>query len=301
MPRGIVFYPVLTSDNLNVLNCRIDNLKAFYEYGGSFCELTCNEESESRVVMISDDTGKWSPEENNFIIEGTLTVHNVNFIFDEGRLAAADCKIGIGLVWKSKASNMRGSQPIGYLTSDDGDVQFTFRKSFEASSLRGNVEVSFELYIIDNTYYQNCAVQGVILGQLQSVTFVVEGMGSVFSVFEKNAPGEPLWSMDCSWDEPEYSLFAESVRVTVNTAHPAWSLAESNDKVRKELLKEIMASSMQIIIKELDPEQYNGWADYEAGSVCDAVAYIVKHAEIDLASGATIAKSLRKYLDNILK
>ena len=129
---------------------------------------------------------------------------------------------------------------------------------------------------------------------------ILEGINSVFTVFEKSAPGETLWTVSCDWDDPEYDPFSECVRVTINTAHPAWQLTSDED-VRKELLKEIMASSMQVVISELSAEQVDGSIEYAPGSVCDAISYIVGRADLDMQSNATIAQSIREYLDKSMK
>ena len=304
MKRSISLYPQLSKKHTKFLKPDIENLRIYYRKGEEIFDLNSEGEREPGREMISvrDDRGEWSAEEYGFECEGDLTLDNVDLLFDteEEGIVSENAIIGVGLQWKSKSSNARGSQKVGELTGEDEDVSLHFDSTFLTATLRNSIDLTFVLYLISPGDSEQEILPGTILGDLFTLTIVLEGQGSIFTVFEKNAPGEPLWSVECDWEDPEYSQFAECVRVTVNTGHNAWQLA-TDDDVRKELLKEIMASSMQIIISELEPYQYDGSGDYEPGSVSAAIRYFVTRADINTDSNAGTAKSVRAYLDKAMK
>lgn len=301
MPRSILFYPTLSKKLLKSLNCQVESFQSSYSRGDDRYDLKCNFEEEAGIKYISivDDKGRWSPDQYNITFNGTLCLHNCEELFGKKGLVPEGVTVGIGMLWKSKTSNFRGAELLGTVGPSSGDLTVPFQKTFDSASLRGTIELVFQLFIQDAG--EVCIFPtGVSLGELFAVNIILEGINSTFTVFEKSAPGEPLWNVVCDWDDPAYDPFSESVRVTINTAHPAWALTVDED-VRKELLKEIMASSMQVVISELDDENLDVSEEYTPGSVCDAITYIISRAELQMESPTTIAKTIRAYLDKSMK
>ena len=302
MKQNIIFYPTLDKTLVDKMAFKMLEFAARYSDNKGSYELSLKEDNDgiSNVINIVDETGKWSLDQHNLEISGTIVIKNTAVLFGNEGLVGEDATLGVSLVWKSRPSNIRGAECIGKLNKSTGEVVIDFSKAFEASILRGYVNLTVELFVIDAGGKDNRLKTGLTLGAMYDALVMLEGTGSNFAVFEKSAPGEPLWTVDCDWDDPEYSQFSECVKVTINTAHPAWTLA-SEDDVRKELLKEIMASSMQIVIAEVGHDQLATGDDYEPGSVCDAVSYFVNRAGLNMESNATIAKSIRAYLDKSMK
>ena len=301
MSRSILFYPTINKKMLKSLNCQIEDFQSLYSRGSETYALKCNFEEEAGINYLSivDDTGRWSPEQFNISFSGTLSLHKSEVLFGKNGIVPEGAVIGIGMLWKSKSSNFRGAEKLGIVDSSSGELHFPFHKTFESASLRGTIELTFQLFVQDSGE-NDCFPKGVSLGEVLAINIILEGINSTFTVFEKSAPGEPLWNVDCDWDDPGYDPFSESVRVTINTAHPAWALTV-DEEVRKELLKEIMASSMQVVISELDDEHLDITEEYTPGSVCDAITYIISRADLKMESAATIAKSIRAYLDKSMK
>lgn len=295
MKNNIILYPTIEKVTGSKIECRTKEISAYYTVNNVSFDLKCRDEEigKGRFISIVDDSGKWSLDEHNLVLNGTVSITNTASLF--GILLPSDGIIGVGLVWRSRSSSLRGAAHIAQINKKSGDVSIKFRKEFPKASLRGNIDISIELYVLSNGNKKGLAV-GSTLGEIDSFVLVLEGIGSTFTVFEKSAPGEPLWNVDCEWDDPEFNQFSDCVRVTINTAHPAW-ISSSDDEVRKELLKEIMASSMQIVISELDPDQYNSAGEYEPGSVSNAIVYFISRAKIDLSSPSSVAKTIRAYLD----
>lgn len=302
MKRGISLFPCLSKKQEKNINPRIESILITYSDGQESFELRSDAEDDAgkETICIIDDLGRWTPEKYGFKCAGVLCLDNVGSLFGEDGIVSQDAKLGVGIQWKSKSSNYRGAKDIGLLSSEDNNLVLDFDIAFEAASLRNSVELSFVIYLAEPGEKESSIATGTIMGEIKELLLILEGSGSTFTVFEKNVPGDPLWSIDCDWDDPEYSQFSECVRVTINIGHNAWQLA-SDDDVRRELLKEIMASSMQIIISELEPYQYETDGDFEPGSVSAAVRYFVSRADINTDSYASVAKSVRAYLDKVMK
>lgn len=302
MKRSIALFPQLTKKQEKEIQPSIESFQITYSQGQEKYDLKSDIEEEfgKGTVCVIDDLGKWTLENYGFSCHGTLCLRNVSVLFGENGIVSSDANLGVGIQWKSKSSNARGSKNIGQLCNDDTDVRISFDISFTGASLRNSVELSFVLYLSKPGENENNIETGTIMGELKTLLLILEGSGSSFTVFEKNVPGDPLWSIECDWEDPEYSQFSECVRVTINTGHNAWQLA-SEDDIRKELLKEIMASSMQIIISELEPHEYDAEGDFEPGSVSEAVRYFITRADIRTESNSSIAKSVRAYLDKVMK
>ena len=301
MAKNILFYKTLNKDLLEKLDCRIECFNASYSTRGEQVTLKCNYEEDGGVQYLSivDDTGRWSPDEYNLILDGTLVLTDTNVLFGRDGVVPDGGTLGIGVVWKSKTSGYRSAKAIHVVESCSGMQEYPFSVEFEAASVRGSIELVFQLYL-KNSGNNSPLPSGVSLGDVYRTNIILEGINSTFTVFEKSAPGEPLWTVVCDWDDPEYDSFSEHVRVTINTAHPAWNFT-TDDDVRKELLKEIMASSMQVVISELKGEYIDLAEEYVSGSVCDAIAYITSRAHLETDSPCSIARSIRAYLDKTMK
>ena len=301
MARNILFYRTLDRKMRDELGCSIDEFHAAYSVENEAFDLKCNVEEEQgiRYISIVDDTGKWSPDNYNLSLKGKISIKKADSLFGENGVTPDGCTAGIGMVWKSKTSNYRGSMSLGEVDPGVEEQTFDFDLKFAEAAVRGTIELSFQIYLKSSEGNIGLPV-GVSLGDVYHAVIILEGIDSSFTVFEKNAPGEPLWTVTCDWDDPEYDSFSENVRVVINTAHPAWALT-ADEEVRKELLKEIMASSMQIVIAELRDENLDATEEYTPGSVCDAISYLKTRGKIDTESTSTIASSIRSYLDRSMK
>lgn len=302
MKNSIVLYPHLSKAQRTMMSCSLSYLRACYTDEGKECALKCDYESYegSSNIGIVDDSGCWAPDKYDLTISGELSIDTPSCLFGKQRLVSEDSSLGIGYLLKSKMSNQRRAGSIGVISNSDGERVMPFSMNIPRATMRGNFEITFVIYL-KSGLEEFGITPGAIMGELLSFNVVLEGMGSTFTVLEKSEVGAPLWTIECDdVDDPACTAFSDAVKVIINTAHPAWQLT-ADEKFRKELLKEIIASSMQIAISSLDPSQYDGNEDYEPGSVCDAVAYFVSRANLDIGSSAAMAQSIRKYLDKKMK
>ena len=302
--NNFTFYPRLDSTQIKKLKCSIDSLSFAYECADSKIDLRYEAESVlgSTIISVVDDSGKWSLDDFGFSVNGVFNINNIEILFGSEGIVPKDAVLGIGLVWKSKTTNIRGSKMLCSLDeSTDSSMGINFNLKFDKAQLRGVIELSFQLFIIEAGTGNTNLPTGLSLGELNTCSIILEGIGSTFTVFEKSIPGDVLWTVDCTWTDSSHDQFSECVCVKINKAHKAWQLS-TDDDMRKELLKEIMASSMQVVISHLMSENESFLNDdNEPGSVGAAIEYIYSRASIDLSSDESIAKSIRTYLDKTMK
>ena len=161
----------------------------------------------------------------------------------------------------------------------------------------------FHEYEEQQQYTKEDELRG-ILGELEG-KFVIrlDGVGSVFPVYEIHEPGQPLWYVKCDWDDPTYDLFSDCVAININTAHKNYKYLDKTKRTFDEqLLKEIMASALGVIITKLK-EQENYWdvttigEDLQSGSVSEAINYFINTLEWDVSGPESLSLSIRKFFD----
>lgn len=306
MSENLTLFPRINRELAYKLDCSIREIKAYYAdvYNG-YIELKLEGNGDNNnSYTVSDDSGQWAPEKYRWKVEGIIDLHNLNSLFEDDGVAEENSILGIGIEWRSKTSKQRKTYKVDEIKWGQNEKSTPFSILLDRAALRGNVEFVVVIYLLKavGELKDSCFAieEGIVLGELYKFYLTIDGDGSYFTVLEKAAKGEPLWALECDWENPEESLFTESVRIVINNEHPAWKL--SNDlEFKKQILKEIMASAMQIVISQLDSSEYDGSVEYEPGSVSSAINYLINKAEINTNSYESIALTIRKYLDRMIK
>ena len=261
---------------------------------------------------LSDVYGEWDPDRDNLGVRRSYSFQNYGCLFGENGIACTDAVIGVAVIWTSADSKQRGSIKVGNIRITEGEnqqpVRMKLEHEFGTASLRGMVEFDTVLYIAEagdpkenEAYLANKS--GMVLGTLDRFQIQLDGNGSMFPIYEVNEPGQPLWYVRCTWDDPAYDLFSESVTVCINKAHRNYKYLDRTKKLYDpQLMIEIMADALNIIVTKLrmDPE---GWdntqkgTDIQPGSVSEAGNYFITALEWDVTSPETTAITIRKFFD----
>lgn len=260
------------------------------------------------VYKIVDDEGIWIPDDYNLCIRRRYSLRTYQCLFGENGIACKNAILGLALMWTSADSKQRGVIPIGDIENSQKDLELTLNYEFSEAQLRGNVEFTTVVYLkragtplwneehLANEY-------GCLLGDLDKFIIKLDGTGSVFPVYEVNEPSQPLWYVKCDWDDPSYDLFSECVSININTAHKNYKyLDKTKHTFNEQLLKEVMASALILIITKLK-EQENYWEmttigdDLQSGSVSEAIYYFINTLEWDVSTPEAMSLSIRKFFD----
>ncbi|WP_242841987.1 hypothetical protein [Lachnospira multipara] len=263
------------------------------------------------VFKLEDSDGIWTPDDYCFGLKRRYTLRTYQCLFGEEGVACNNATLGLAVVWTSGDSKQRGVITVGEITNSQKDLEFELNYEFKEAQLRGEVEFTTIIYIksagtplgreehLANEY-------GCILGELDKFTIMLDGNGSMFPMYEVYEPSQPLWYAKCEWDDPTYESFNECVSVFINKAHKNYKYLDKTKRTFDEqLLKEIIASALMLVITKLKQED-DYWEeslignDLKRGSVSEAVYYFVNTLEWDVSSMETLSLSIRKFLDQRL-
>lgn len=310
MAANISLFPVITDDLLGKTRFQASPYQLYYVRDDQEYVLRTEEVDSSTIVhKVIDDEGIWSPDDYQLCIRRKYSIRTYQCLFGPNGIACNNAKLGIALMWTSPDSKQRGVIPIGEIENFQRDLEFELNYEFSEAQLRGSVEFSTIIYLKEAGTplwgEEHLANQyGCILGELDN-KFVIrlDGNGSVFPMYEIHEPGQPLWYVKCDWIDPTYDLFSDSVSIYINTAHKNYKYLDKTKRTFDEqLLKEIMASALGVIITKLK-EQEDYWdattsgEDLQNGSVSEAIHYFIDTLEWDVSGPEAMSLSIRKFFD----
>lgn len=309
MGAYISLFPIITDELLSKIRLQTSEYNFYYIRDEEEYSLISEEEDGGNInYKIIDNNGIWTPDDYNLCIRRSYSLRTYQCMFGENGIACRNAVLGLALMWTSADSRQRGVVEIGEIKNTSADLKMELNYEFFKAQLRGSVELTTIIYIkksgtplwgeehLANAY-------GCILGELDKCIIELDGTGSVFPMYEINEPGQPLWYVKCDWDDPTYDQFTECVSIYINRAHKNYKYLDKTKRTFDgQLLKEIMASAISIIILKLK-EQKDYWDatttgdNLQSGSVSDAVNYFISTLEWDVSSPELISLSIRKFFD----
>ena len=309
MADSIYLFPTLTEELLQKVRFQPSQYSFFYtDREGLGRELQCEEmEVLSSVICIRDESGEWDQDKNDFGIRRRICFRTFQCLFGPSGIACRNAVLGIAIIWKSADSKQRGVIPAGTFSNKDEIIEGDAEKLFGKAQLRGQVSFHTVVYIAkagspekDEEHLAN--TDGYILGELDAFTIRMDGTGSAFPVFEVYEPGQPLWYVRCDWVDPTADALSDFVSVNLNTAHRNYKYIDrTKSTYNSQLLTEIMAAAVSVIIEKLRPSPYwdqiIGNDNLEDGSVGQAVFYFSDALEWDLSTPESVSLSARKFFD----
>ncbi|WP_236897754.1 hypothetical protein [Clostridium beijerinckii] len=309
MPAAISSFPMITEEILNDINIGMSDYSFSYIKNCKKSLLNCERVSDdSAICMINDDEGIWNPDEYAFSINRKYKFNNYYILFGENGIACSDAVIGVAIMWTSADSKQRGIIEVGEIHNTYEELYFNMEHLFNKAQLRGDVEFTTIIYI-KNTGNQLGTEEhlanscGCIVGEIDKFYLRLDGAGSMFPIYETSELDKPLWEVKCEWEDPRYDDFGECVSININTAHKNYKYLDKTKRTYDEqLLKEIMASALTIVITKLRSETFwdlivNGTAEYEDGSVAQAVNYFITTLGWNVTNPELLSFSIRKFFD----
>ena len=290
-PRPYEFYFNMKSERLPLQKEQINGSEKYYK--------------------LSDENGIWNLDEYNLILRREYTLKSFSNLFGVDGVVCRNAELGLAIMWTSKSSNLRGVIEVGTInnTSDSEEI-FTVEKEFEVARLRGEIDLKSIIYIkksgnptLKEEYLAN--KEGYVLGTLDKETIILEGNGSVFPIYEVSDVNKPLWYVKCDWDDPTIDSFRDTVAIYLNKVHKSYIkylVPSKKAYFNQQLLKEIMASALMIIILKLKSGEYwnqtiNG-DNLDRGSVSEAIYYFITTHKWDTSSPDRLSITIREFLDD---
>lgn len=309
MADNILLFPSLSEEMFKKVRFQKTKYSFFFTDRDGFEKELQDEpvEALSSIYCIKDESGAWDQDKSDFGFRRKYYLGTFQCLFGPYGVVCTDATIGMAIVWKSSDSKQRGVVPVGKFTYNDRVFDVSVEKSFGKAQLRGQVDLTTVLYIAeagnqneDEHHLANTV--GYILGELETFSLRLDGNGSTFPVFEVAEPGQPLWYVKCDWIDPTIDSFSECVSINLNTSHKNYKYIDRTQSTfNGQLLTEIMAAAISIIVEKLRPSAY--WDQIisndtlEEGSVGQAVYYFTETLGWDLSSPEAVSLSARKFFD----
>lgn len=305
-------FPVLTPEIFQ----KIGYIAEEYEFSySSDEEFPLKQESitqKNDVIKLTDERCEWSPDHYNIKLNRKLRISTPVHLFGSRGLACNTAKIGIAVVWMSKASNQRGIIKCGEFSREDFSPEVQVEYDFKEGTLTGSFTLATVLYLskggipeANEKFLAN--QQGIILGLLDEYTVIIDGNGSIFPIVEVNIPNQPLWWVKCNWTDPTADNFdQENVQICLNAAHKDFGLFDLKEGLKNSpMLCDVIATALAIIIQKVKDSDY--WDDtikgnsLSQGSVSQAVHYFITTFGWDWQSPEKLALSIRADFDKRFK
>ena len=310
MANSLPLFPVLSDERRNKIRYMItEDYQFSYTNNEESYHLETDETAEgSGVYKLIDQEGDWSPDVHNLCVHRRGQLSSISGLFGKYGIVCSNAVIGVATIWTSSDSKQRGAIEVGEIKNTDAISRLELDYEFDVAQLRGRVDFSTILYVkkagtpnkeerhLANTY-------GCLLGELDRISVLLDGNGSVFPIYEVYEPDQPLWYVRCTWEDPTFDQFVDCVSLIINTAHHNYRFLDKKRKSYDEqLMLEIMASALTIIISELK-EDPNYWDEtvngnsLQRGSVSEAVNYFIKTHGWDVTSIESLSISIHKFFD----
>lgn len=310
MSSAISSFPVITEDMLKDIDIEMSQYVFSYIGNNRKKFLDCEKISDDSPIYMIDDNneGIWNPDEYNLGVNRQYKFNNCNILFGENGIACSDSVVGIGVVWTSADSKQRGIIEVGEINNTNKELYFNMEYFFDKAQLRGDVEFTTIVYIKKagnplNNEQHLVNLCGCIVGEVDKFYLRLDGNGSIFPIYEIDDEDKPLWYLNCEWEDPRYDDFTECVSIYINTGHKNYKYLDRTKKTYDEqLLKEIMASALTIVITKLKSEVFwnsivSETEEFEDGSVAQAISYFITTLKWNVTKPELLSYSIRKFLD----
>lgn len=301
----ISLYNKLTSSSIQKIGLEISKPKISYISNNEYQEILLDDEFEN-ILTINKYDSMWSPLEHDLEISQVFSFKNPSLLYNENGVTLPGNKIGLAVRINSKSSCFQETVDIDVIPNIDGDVSIHFFHRFLRSSLRGEVELNFFIFLKECNVYspKHASKVGMSLsdGYIESLAIIVDGEGSVFPMSEFNDKNGALWQLDINWVEASLDTFdASNVNLKLNISHPLFEKVKSGKHlVSKALMGDIMIQAMSMIIQQVvivEGCSLDDLSESFSNSILSVVAYWVSTFNIDTSSLSSITNSMNQYWD----
>lgn len=306
MSVSLSLFPILDENIYMKIGFEASPFEFYYYYHGEKRPLEVKGLGDGTSFGLVDPKGDWNPDEFGFTLRRECVIRHPDTLFGSGGVAPSSATIGLAAMWLSRSSKTRGCVRFNEsIRRSQTPAVRTFEHTFAPGTFRGQITLNTVIFLDECSYYgkenQFAKHPGTLLGELDSCKVIIDGQGSVFPIVEVDEPSQPLWRVECNWNDPLVESFdAESVVVCLNRAHPAYKELMRENMKQSYLLKEVVAGALHIIVQNAQTSEF--WADIldgksDEGSIGEALHYFVKTLEWNTSTPERLAWSIRDYLD----
>lgn len=302
----ISLFPIYKGHEVNM-----DDFMFSYDYENENRPLVSSIEGFN--ICLDDDSGCWNPRLYNLKIKRTIRINNANLLFGSGpdAIAAKAAEIGVAILWSSKSSEQRGAFKIGQILNVQHPQEITLDVEFGKSAMRGQIELRTILYIskadeqVDNKSIIFANTQGMIVGELDKWTVIIDGDASIFPIFFAELGNRsPLWELAYNSTDPSSDDFCENVAIHINKNHHLSEfLDRNNPNYNKDLFRELISNAVGLLIETVryDDPGLACLEQAEDGSVASVIKYFRDCLEWNLETPQSTSISIRKKFEQSIR
>lgn len=256
---------------------------------------------EQTILLNKHDAG-FSPTDNELIFSISFRINKPELLFGENGVTLKNNEIGIAVTLSSNKSSFQRTLRIGTLKSFNSNKSFEFIYHFKESFLRDSIRIDFFFFLASNkkTHKNHSDLIGSRLSDnFATFTLLVDGDGSIFPITEFSEHGGPLWKFNKFWtDANEDSFDIDNLSLSLNNKHKYFEkLVESNTLESKRVLKEILSSTLELIIYETCLEIKEDSNEINSNSISSVVDYWTRNYNINTNSLTDIRNSIQVFLE----
>ena len=267
-----------------------------------------NSNNENQVQLI-DCEDSWDNKCQSLYMNCTLTLENADLLFLD--VCCSDAVLGIGIEWKSDKSRIKYCEKIGEFTIKNKTCVFK-KNNIDLKNVSSNIHFRWVIYIVKpgtKNYKLSYGNQtGLILGDGDLWTIIVEGSGSIFPIYEEMIPDGPLWLYNCDFiDITEDEFNEENIKIILNKSHKAYQFIQPKSPTyNKFMFSELISNAITTLIlsiKKKNEENGNGGKiDFSIksnkGSILNVLKYFNETLKFKInGSIQELQNSIKNYFD----
>ena len=282
-----------------------------------------SDDKELTIIDLEDGSihlDEWTAE-HELTVEITLEASSLKSLKTAcSKIIRKNAECSIVIRWSSKGSMQSGWSSDTINLFENINKPRTVSMKLDKGSLRDTLTIETAVIISKSSSEDTaaeeayrCNIQGAIIGYISHPSVIrVDGSGSVFPVYPTSDLSEkdPLWQLECGWDDCRYSTFGkEHVSILINTAHadcPNEWKEGNNERILSPLSKNIIRDAIgTLLIHVKYEEDGNAWksiegshdvnsADFEKGSIAHALWHFFNTYEMNDSSPSRLMESSGK-------
>ena len=313
-------YPTLSLRHMDALDFQIDYQAGYMKNPEDQTVLPLELKDHPQlegVKELHDPLEEYDFKQHGLAVAVHCSFHNGSCLYGINGIAPSDSRIGLALQWYSKESDIRGTEILTDIPVNNDPVELNAGCVFDPGIYREKLDIVPILYIrktctpsAEESFLASRA--GTIVGEFQDERLSVQfaGNGSIFPYTEaEKQPSDPLWEVQCSWNDPMTDLFDEHVQICVNTRHRDYPQVDPKSrKYNPALFAEMISHAMFVLfakvrMSDTDWKVISGGSDFADGTIAQAVNYyyLTFGHEWNWDSLESIDNGLREYMNRSLK
>lgn len=303
-------FPTIDTELLQKARIQASSFRFYYTDDNGEDRDLIADDAGSSIHPLTDDSGRWSADDNGFGIARSYTTRCASFLYGPNGVACHDAVLALALLWKSPDSRQRSACEIGILQNAATPQSFTLSKYFPRPCFKGRLDLQTVIVIKvagtpseDESHLAN--IPGTVLGTVDTYSVTFDGTGSMFPISIISDKDGLLWSVDCSFDDPLYDKFSDCISINLNSAHPDYKFINPADKsnYNPSFLREVLAAALSTIVNYVRETDF--WDDIkndkgEEESVGRAIYYFMSSLSLNLDDARQCSVSFRDFFEKKL-